>query len=62
MEINVNNIFKYAASNDSAILLEIDSLIGNLDTLLKNEGLYLFNILINCGGNYEKKTWNCNIE
>ena len=43
MEINVNNILKYAASNDSAILLEIDSLIGNLDILLKNEELYLFN-------------------
>lgn len=43
MEINVNNILKYAASNDLAILLEIDALIGNLDTLLKNEGLYLFN-------------------
>ena len=43
MEINVNNILKYAASNDVAILLEIDSLIGNLDILLKNEELYLFN-------------------
>ncbi|NKF06573.1 DUF4037 domain-containing protein [Clostridium gasigenes] len=43
MEINVNNILKYSASNDVAILLEIDSLIGNLDILLKNEELYLFN-------------------
>lgn len=43
MEININNILKYAASNDLAILVEIDSLIRNLDTLLKNEDLYLFN-------------------
>jgi predicted nucleotidyltransferase len=43
MEVNVNNILSYATSKDSAILLEIDSLISNLDTLLKNEGLYLFN-------------------
>jgi hypothetical protein len=35
MEINVNNILNYATSKDSAILLEIDSLIGNLDKLLK---------------------------
>jgi predicted nucleotidyltransferase len=42
MEINVNNILKYVALNDSTILLEIDALIGNLDTLLKNEGLDLF--------------------
>ena len=39
MEINVNNILKYAASNDKAILLEIDLLIDKLDILLKNEGL-----------------------
>ncbi|MCB2294986.1 DUF4037 domain-containing protein [Clostridium algoriphilum] len=39
MEINVNNILKYTASNNVAILLEIDLLIGKLDILLKNEGL-----------------------
>ena len=39
MGINVSNILKYAASNDIAILLEIDLLIGKLDTLLKSEGL-----------------------
>ena len=42
MERNVNNILKYATSNDSDLLLEIDELIGNLDTLLKNEGLCIF--------------------
>jgi len=39
MEINIDNILKYASLNDSAILLEIDSLIGNLDILMKNEGV-----------------------
>lgn len=39
MRINVNNILKYASSNDVAILLEIDLLIAKLDTLLKNEGV-----------------------
>jgi len=43
METNVNNILKHASLNDSIILSEIDSLIGNLDTLLKHEDLYLFN-------------------
>jgi predicted nucleotidyltransferase len=35
MEKNINTILKYATSKDSKILLEIDSLIDNLDTLLK---------------------------
>lgn len=35
MEKNINNILKYATSVDSKILLEIDSLIDNLDALLK---------------------------
>ncbi|MBU3110221.1 nucleotidyltransferase domain-containing protein [Clostridium lacusfryxellense] len=41
MRINVSNILKYTSSNDEAILLEIDLLIGKLDTLLKSEELYL---------------------
>lgn len=40
MEMNTYNILKFSASNNSAILLEIDSLINNLDTLLKKEGLW----------------------
>lgn len=40
MEINTYNILKFSASNNSAILFEIDSLINNLDTLLKKEGLW----------------------
>lgn len=39
MNINVNNILKYSASNDLDILLEIDLLIDKLDTLLENEGV-----------------------
>lgn len=39
MDKNVNNILKYAASSDVAILLEIDSLIGKLDMLLENQGI-----------------------
>ncbi|MGV8982633.1 DUF4037 domain-containing protein [Clostridium sp.] len=41
MERSINNILKYATLNDSTILIEIDVLIANLDTLLKNEGLNL---------------------
>lgn len=40
IEMNTYNILKFSASNNSAILLEIDSLINNLDTLLKKEGLW----------------------
>lgn len=35
METNINNILKYSTSNDLALLLEIDALVGNLDKLLK---------------------------
>lgn len=41
MERSVNNILKYATLNDSTLLIEIDVLIDNLDTLLKNEGIDL---------------------
>ena len=37
MDTNINNILKYATSKNSAILLEIDALVGNLDTLLGQE-------------------------
>lgn len=40
MEMNTYNILKFSASNNSAILLEIDSLVNNLNTLLKKEGLW----------------------
>lgn len=40
MEENVNNILKFSASKNSDILLEIDSLVNNLDILLKKEGLW----------------------
>lgn len=40
MEMNTYNILKLSASNNSAILLEIDLLVNNLDTLLKKEGLW----------------------
>ncbi|WP_097027833.1 nucleotidyltransferase domain-containing protein [Clostridium peptidivorans] len=40
MEMNINNILKFSSSNNSSILLEIDSLVNNLDTLLKKEGLW----------------------
>lgn len=39
MEINVNNIIKYASMKDSTILLEINELVYNLDKLVKHEGI-----------------------
>lgn len=39
MDININNILKLSAANNSDILVEIDSLVKNLDILLKQEGL-----------------------
>lgn len=39
MEQNVSNILKYGAVNNLEILKEIDSLVSNLDILLKKEGL-----------------------
>ena len=35
METNINNILKYATAKNSAILLEIDLLVSNLDTFLE---------------------------
>lgn len=42
MEININNILRFSASNDFCILVQIDSLVSSLDILLKNEGLEFF--------------------
>lgn len=42
MEGNINNILKYSGTNALEILKEIDSLVKNLDELLKEEKLYFF--------------------
>lgn len=39
MKINIDNILMYSASNNKAVLSEIDSLVENLDNLLKAEKL-----------------------